>query len=317
VGIGVAVAIAAGLAGWAYHPPVLIVRPLAAVDVSHDITVKGAPVHAARGKYLLLTVKLERPNTFGALWAVVTGQHRIPLRPGAGSTVVGLSPNSAEAFRHSQAAAAAAAATAAGYDVHPGGDGAIVVDALDHGGPDELRPGDVIVAVDGRPVKIAPDVSRLVTADVAGAVSSLTVERDGERVDAHVTRTADEARAGKLRLALETRNPTYVLPFTVTFRHRPIGGPSGGLIYALALSDMLGGRDLTHGRTIAATGEIDATGDVMPVGFVADKSVTVHHSRAAELFVPSGQVLDAARSGRPVHGVLTLDDALVQLRDMP
>jgi PDZ domain-containing protein len=312
VGIGAAIAIAAGLAGWAYHPPVLVVRPLPAVDVSRDITVTGAPVRAVRGRYLLLTVKLVRPNTFGALWAVVSGRHRIPLRPGAGATVVGLAPNSAEAFRHSQAEAAAAAATAAGYDVQPGGDGAIVVDALDHGGPDELRPGDVIVAVDHRPVRISPDVSRLAAGDAPGEVSSLTVERDGDRIDAHLTRTADETRTGKLRLALETRNPTYALPFSVTFRHRPIGGPSGGLIYALAVSDMLG-RDLAHGRTIAATGEIDATGDVMPVGFVSDKSVTVHRSHAAELFVPLGQVLDGARSGRPVHGVLTLDDALADL----
>lgn len=311
--IGFAIAVAAGLAGWAYHPPVLVVHPLTPVDVSRDIVVKGAPVHSLHGRYLLLTVKLERPNTFGALWAVFTGQHRIPLRPGAGATVVGLSPNSAEAFRHSQAEAAAAAATAAGYAVHAGGDGAVVVDALGHGGPDELRPGDVIVAIDGTPVHIAPDVSRLAAAAAPATVSTFTVERDGDRVDAHVARTSDEVRTGKVRLVLETRNPTYTLPFTVTFRRRPIGGPSGGLVYALALSDMLGGRDLAGGRTIAATGEIDPTGDVLPVGFVADKTVSLRHAHAAELLVPTGQVVDAGGRGRAVQGVLTLDDAIAAL----
>src|SRR5581483_4968244 len=125
-------------------------------------------------------------------------------------------------------------------------------------------PGDVIVAVNGTPVHIAPDVARLASAAPPAAVSTFTVERDGDRLDAHVARTADEARTGKVRLVLETRNPTYTLPFTVTFRRRSIGGPSGGLVYALALADMLGGRDLADGRTIAATGEIDPTGDVLP-----------------------------------------------------
>ncbi|MBV9933503.1 MAG: cyclic nucleotide-binding domain-containing protein [Actinobacteria bacterium] len=309
--IGFAAVVVAGLAGWAYHPPVLVVHPLAPVDVSRDIVVHGAPVHPVHGRYLLLTVKLERPNTFGALWAVATGKHRIPLRSGAGTTVVGLAPNSAEAFRHSQAEAAAAAAAAAGYATHPGGDGAIVVDALDHGGPDELRPGDVIVAVNGAPVHLTPDVARLAAASTG--TTTVAVERDGERIDAHVRRTADEVRAGKVRLVLETRNPTYALPFTVTFRHRPIGGPSGGLIYALALTDMLEGRDLAGGRTIAATGEIDSTGDVMPVGFVADKTISLRHAHAAELLVPSTQAVDAAGGGRTVQGVFTLDDAIAAL----
>src|SRR5207302_1641325 len=71
-----------GLAAWAYHPPMIVVRPLRAVDVSHDIVVTGAPVHRVHGRYLLLTVRLERPNVFGALRAVIAHDRRLPARSG-------------------------------------------------------------------------------------------------------------------------------------------------------------------------------------------------------------------------------------------
>jgi PDZ domain-containing protein len=141
----------------------------------------------------------------------------------------------------------------------------------------------------------------------------LTVERGGERVEVTLVRAPGEVASQQLRLVLTTRNATFSLPFEVTFRRRQIGGPSGGLIYALALADMLGTRDIARGRTIAATGAIDPAGDVSPVGFVVEKSTAVRRARASQLLVPEDQVVDAARSGRPVHGVLTLGDAVKTL----
>ena len=305
--IAAAVAVIFGLAGWVYHPPMLVVRPLPAVDVSRDIVVTGAAVQPVHGRYLLLTGKLERPNGFGALVAVLTHRRRIGL--GAGPATPGGQPNSAEAFTHSQQEATAAAAMAAGYDVGLKGTGATVVDPLDHTGPSELYPGDVIVAVEHQPVSIAPDVNRLATAHRDGPLG-LTVERFGAPTEVTVARTASEAPTGALRMVLETRDPSFTLPFHVSFRRRPIGGPSGGLVYALALADMLDARDLAGGRTIAATGAIDPSGGVMPVGFVTDKTTAVRWARASELFVPAGEVGDTGRSGRPVRGVLTLADAI-------
>src|SRR5207248_5716467 len=66
-GLGVAAVAAVIGIGLGYHPPVAVVRPLPAIDVSHDITVAGYPVHPVHGRYLLLAVHTSRPNAFGAL----------------------------------------------------------------------------------------------------------------------------------------------------------------------------------------------------------------------------------------------------------
>jgi PDZ domain-containing protein len=307
--IGVAVAAVVGLGGWAYHPPMIVVRPLAAVDVSRDIVVTGAPVHPVHGRYLLLTVRLERPNGFGAAMALLEHRRRLSLDSGSASATPPGASNSIDAFTHSQQEAAAAAAISAGYDVRLTGTGATVVDPLDHAGPDELFPGDVIVGVEHHPVVTAADVHRLAGVHPAGPLA-LTVERLGSRTELTLTRTPVEARTATLRAVLETRDARFSLPFTVTFRRRPIGGPSGGLVYALALADMLGGRDLAGGRSIAATGAIDAAGGVIPVGFVTDKSNAVRWARASQLLVPLDELTDAHGTGRPVRGVLTLNEAI-------
>jgi CRP/FNR family cyclic AMP-dependent transcriptional regulator len=92
----------------------------------------------------------------------------------------------------------------------------------------------------------------------------------------------------------------------ITIRDRGILGPSGGLIYALAIADMLGADDLASGRAIAATGELVDGGDIAPVGFIALKAKAAHHGAAAVFFVPQGQTSDARMSGVTIRGVRSL-----------
>lgn len=77
-----------------------------------------------------------------------------------------------------------------------------------------------------------------------------------------------------------------------------VGGPSAGLILALAVADVLDPRDLAAGRLIAATGELDDDGGVADIGSVALKVVTAARSGASVFLVPSGQA-DAARAAVP------------------
>ena len=103
------------------------------------------------------------------------------------------------------------------------------------------------------------------------------------------------------------------LPFTVRFRDRDVVGPSGGLVYALAIEDMLSGADHAHGRTVAATGAIDPAGDVIPVGFVDDKAVAAQRAGAQVLVSPTSEVYLAADSGVRVVGASSLREALDRL----
>ncbi len=128
-------------------------------------------------------------------------------------------------------------------------------------------------------------------------------------------RSAREAFRNGQTAALQAAASTYgadTAALRVAFRHRELVGPSAGLVFALAVADLLDPADLATGRTIAATGGIDASGRVYDVGFV-DKKVAVARAAGADvLFVPVGQ--NRSYSGIKVIEVATLGDALAALR---
>ena len=107
--------------------------------------------------------------------------------------------------------------------------------------------------------------------------------------------------------------PAGQLPFTVRFRHRDIVGPSAGLIYALAIEDMLSTTDRAHGRVIAATGEIDPTGAVSAVGYPNEKAESAGRGGAQLFLVPHDPAGLAFGRGVPVEEVGSLQEALTHL----
>ena len=107
--------------------------------------------------------------------------------------------------------------------------------------------------------------------------------------------------------------PTGQLPFTVRFRNRNIVGPSAGLIYALAIEDMLSLPDRAHGRVIAATGAIDPTGAVSAVGYPDEKAESAARAGGQLLLVPQDLTGAAFGRGVPVEEVTSLNDALSDL----
>lgn len=96
----------------------------------------------------------------------------------------------------------------------------------------------------------------------------------------------------------------------VDFDDHHLSGPSAGLVYALALADLLDPADLAAGRTIAATGSLEDDGRISPVGFVAVKGAAARRGSADVFLVPSG--LAAYVNDRDVHAVdvRSLDEAI-------
>jgi PDZ domain-containing protein len=136
------------------------------------------------------------------------------------------------------------------------------------------------------------------------AESRLVAQFDDSQTDA----AAAAARALGLPVG-----PSGALSFKVRFRHRDVVGPSGGLIYALAIADMLGRPSTVDGQVVAATGVIDAAGNVKAVGFVAEKAAAARRAGAQVLLVPQGQADDASGPGVLVQGVGSLREALLDL----
>ncbi len=76
---------------------------------------------------------------------------------------------------------------------------------------------------------------------------------------------------------------------SIAVRDRGLSGPSAGLVYALAIFDMLDRADLARGRTIAATGELLPGATIGPVGFVDLKARAARDGGATLFMVPSRQ----------------------------
>lgn len=89
------------------------------------------------------------------------------------------------------------------------------------------------------------------------------------------------------------------------------GGPSGGLIFALGLTDLLTPENILRGRKIAATGTISAQGKVGPIGGVEEK-ITAARKTGTEIIFISRENCDEVPEkveGVRVIAVSTLEEA--------
>lgn len=79
----------------------------------------------------------------------------------------------------------------------------------------------------------------------------------------------------------------FEFPVKVNFALDGIGGPSAGMIFALAIYDEMTPGDLTGGKKIAGTGTIDEQGTVGPIGGIRQKMIG-SRSDGAEYFLAPG-----------------------------
>ncbi|TRZ87650.1 MAG: hypothetical protein D4R83_01730 [Streptomycetaceae bacterium] len=95
------------------------------------------------------------------------------------------------------------------------------------------------------------------------------------------------------------------------------GGPSGGLIFALAVIARLTPNDFLDGRTIAGTGTIDAQGVIGPIGGIDEKLIAAKRSGATVFLAPTSNCDDVHHipSGLTVYSVETLTEAISVLKD--
>ncbi len=99
-----------------YHPPVVMLTPGTAVDISNDVTITGAPTYPLNGRYLMTPVRLSRPSLLALGLAKLTGDGDIvALRQGVDRDALHRAGRAA--FDDSRMTAAAAAAHGAGLQV--------------------------------------------------------------------------------------------------------------------------------------------------------------------------------------------------------
>lgn len=155
-----------------------------------------------------------------------------------------------------------------------------------------LRVGDRLVAVDGSPVRTVGDVQRAVADLAPGTVADVVVVRDGAEQTVPVTLGARPGHDDVGYLGITPVEKPDV-PFTVEFNLAEVGGPSAGLMFALAVVDKLSPGELNGGQFVAGTGTIDSDGKVGPIGGIPYKLTAAREAGATTFLVPSNNCDEA------------------------
>ena len=182
------------------------------------------------------------------------------------------------------------------------------------GGPAHklLLPGDLVVSVDG-----------IKTPDVDAVAEQIRTHRIGEKVRFVVIRDKLQTDVTVTTVGSNVQSDVPVVGITLAtgYRYDPeisfdlgqqIGGPSAGLVFALAIYDKITDGPLLAGRHFAGTGKITPNGDVQAIGGIQEKISAAEKAGAVAFLVPAGNCrdLDGVDTPMALIKVATLQDAI-------
>ncbi|WP_298178004.1 PDZ domain-containing protein [Saccharomonospora sp.] len=282
------------------------------VDGTEVVSVDGTRTYDTDGELRMTTVSLNDNMTlFGALGMWLSGRYALAPReeyflPGQSDEEV--RQENLRQFRSSQSNAEVAALRRLGYPVQA------VVEQVVEGSPaaDVLQPGDRIVRIDGKDVTDSAGVRKVLAGTRPGQTVPVTFHRDGEPERTESVTLTRHPGGSHGFIGIQPTDRADV-PFDVDVALEDVGGPSAGLIFALAIMDELTPGAMTDGRSIAGTGTIDAEGNVGEIGGISFKLVAAHEAGAEAFLVPEGNCGEAvvtAPEGLRLVRVATLDDAV-------
>jgi PDZ domain-containing protein len=151
-----------------------------------------------------------------------------------------------------------------------------------------LRPGDVLVAAAGRKVPSVKALRKVLARRRPGDVVTIRYRRGARTREATLRTVADPENPKRAIIGVTAENQLQVkLPFRVSIDTGSIGGPSAGLAFALDILQELG-RNVAHGRKVAATGALDLDGSVEPIGGVKQKTLGAREAGVDVFLVPAG-----------------------------
>jgi Lon-like protease len=196
----------------------------------------------------------------------------------------------------SQKIAAAVALRELGYKVTARPEGALIAAvAPDSPADGKIEATEVIVGVDGKPVKTPDDLRRLIAKHKPGEKVKLSVRAGGATRDVEVGTIESPAEKGRPIIGVQVEQSAAIsLPLDVDIDLGGVGGPSAGLAFALDIAEELRG-NVDRGLNVAATGEIELDGTVAPIGGVKQKVIGARRSGADVFLAPAGDNAEEAR----------------------
>ncbi len=91
-------------------------------------------------------------------------------------------------------------------------------------------------------------------------------------------------------------DPTFDMPVGVNVAIPDVGGPSAGMIFTLAIVDLLTPEDESNGPNVAGTGTISPEGDVGPIGGIDLKMIGARRAGADWFLAPERELPERRRS---------------------
>jgi Lon-like protease len=284
---------------------------LSTVDGQAMIHIVGQQTYPTGGHLNLTTVSVGTELTlFDALGRWLSGRYALVPREEIfppDRTKDQVEQEQAEAFQDSETFAKAAALRYLKYEMK------VIVNRVVADAPAQgkLQPGDVLIAVNGRAVSGAEQVREALVDTRPGQVVEVRYQRGPVTNTATITLGARDDRQSGF-LGIEPANEPNV-PFDITISLADVGGPSAGLMFALAIVDKLTPGELTGGQFVAGTGEISFDGQVGAIGGIPFKITAAREAGATVFLVPAGNCIEAtqhAPEGLRLVKIDTLTDAV-------
>lgn len=288
---------------------------LALQDGQPLVAIEGAETYDSTGELRLTTVALSRPSqtafSIGRVIEAFFSPERTVIPDevlyGTNEEQEQEQQASAEQWISSQESATVSALEASGVVVPSvmtivG----VLEDSNAHGA---LLVGDIITAADGQALVSYSDLTAFLRAKQPGDTVTITVTRDGASVDQTFDLIENEDGGPLMGVTID---PSFDLPIEVSVAIDSVGGPSAGMMFALAIMDKLSPQDELDGAKVAGTGEIYVDGQVYPIGGIEFKLLGARAAGAEYFLAPvenCPDVIGHIPSGLSVYAVDDLSDA--------
>jgi Lon-like protease len=329
IGAFVALSVAAGVVALAtLDTPYLIERPgptynvLGELDGQPVIDVVSAPSFESTGRLDILTVSVvgrpkQTPSWFEIALAYLDGSQKvvpIELIFPPDRTTEQVRAESSAMMEVSQQDAIAAALGYLGYEspreIYIAG---VQADAPASG---KLVAADFVIAVNDQRLSSIEQLRSLVADWDELDPIRVTVSREGKSITEEITPKRDSEGIYRMGVMVGYR---YDFPVEIKLQLGEVGGPSGGMMFALGIIDRLTNGDLTGGLHIAGTGTIQESGEVGPIGGVVQKLVGARRAGATVFLAPAGncaEIVGNEPSGLRVVKIEKLRDAVSALEKL-
>ncbi|MDQ0377116.1 YlbL family protein [Amycolatopsis thermophila] len=281
------------------------------------VQVDGQQTYPTAGELRMTTVSLnDQISLFGALGLWVSGRYALApreeyFRPG--ETDEQVQQQNVQQFQDSQSNAEVAALRHLGFPIK------VLAQTIVENSPASkvLAAGDRLLSVNGRAITNEDDVTAAVADTTPGQTIPITFQHgtDPARTE-QLTLAANPDPAKKQGfMGLQPIDRADV-PFDVKISLQDVGGPSAGLMFALAIVDRLTPGEMVAGEHVAGTGEITEKGAVGPIGGISFKLVAAREAGATVFLTPEANCAEAAAAdpdGLKLVKVNSLDSALSAL----